>query len=62
MLQGMLNTVRAGEFGSRAPFIRPAELVSVAQVLHVLERLPNRSAAMTVSIGLRGPRRCFGEH
>ena len=46
----------------RAPFITPAETVSVAKVLHVLKRLPERSAEITVSISLSGPERVFGEH
>lgn len=46
----------------RADFIAPAEIVSVAKVLHVLKRLPNHSAAIEVSVGLSGPRRIFDEH
>ena len=46
----------------RAPFIAPAETVSVAKVLHVLKRLPQPSAAITVSSSLSGPERVFGEH
>ncbi|MCF8131351.1 MAG: hypothetical protein K9N10_22810 [Deltaproteobacteria bacterium] len=45
-----------------APCISPAEQVSVAKVLHVLKHMPASSESITVSIGLSGPTRCFGEH
>ena len=46
----------------RAPFTTPAQMASVAKLLHVLHRLPQRSVNMTLSIDLCGPRRRFGEH
>jgi len=45
-----------------ADFVTPAEIVSVAKVLHVLKRLPQRSTELTVAISLSGPTRQFGEH
>lgn len=42
-----------------APFIRPAQVVSVAKLAHVLSRLPRPSAEMNVSVTLTGPRRQF---
>ncbi len=43
----------------RAPFVSPAEIVSISKALHVLKRLPNTSSEMNVSITLTGPCRWF---
>lgn len=45
----------------RAPFIRPAEIVSVAKALHVLKRLPRITDGVFVSVSLTGPRRWFND-
>lgn len=42
-----------------APFVSPAEIVSVSKVMHVLKRLPQTSSEMNVSLSLTGPRRSF---
>lgn len=42
-----------------APFINPAEIVSVSKVLHVLKRLPERSGGIEVEVCLTGPRQWF---
>ena len=42
-----------------APFVSPAEIVSVSKAMHVLKRLPHTSSEMNVSITLTGPRRWF---
>jgi hypothetical protein len=42
-----------------APFVSPAEIVSVSKAMHVLKRLPHPSSEMNVSITLTGPRRSF---
>jgi hypothetical protein len=41
--------------------LRPAEIVSAAKALHVLQRLPQVSEEMTLSVMLKGPRRWFGD-
>ena len=56
------NAIQLVEKILRADFITAAEIVSVAKVLHVLKRLPQRSTELTVTISLSGPTRQFGEH
>lgn len=46
----------------RAPFIRPAEILSAAKALHVLKRLPRVTEDVCVSVALTSPRRWFGVH
>jgi hypothetical protein len=46
----------------RSPLTKPAQIVSVAKVLHVFRRLPKITTGITVSVGLIGPRRWFGDH
>ena len=46
----------------RSPLTKPAQIVSVAKVLHVFRRLPRVSTGITVSVGLIGPRRRFDDH
>lgn len=41
--------------------LHPAQLVSVAKVLHVFSRLPRVSEAMEITVEITGPRRKFGE-
>ncbi len=46
---------------TRASFTRPAQLVSVAKVLHLLKRLPNTSnEEFDIRIEICGPTRYFG--
>lgn len=45
-----------------APFTAPAEMVSLAKLLHVLRKMPWLSTVMSVSVRLTGPTRRFGEH
>jgi hypothetical protein len=53
----MLNKI------ARAPFTRPAQLVTVAKALHVLSKIPQvAQAEISVHVSLDGPRRWFGEH
>ena len=48
---------------TRAPFTRPAEMVSVAKALHLLKRVTRvTDAEMALRIHLKGPTRLFGEH
>jgi hypothetical protein len=48
---------------ARAPFTRPAELVSVASLLHVLSVAPRVSGAgSSARLTLRGPTRQYGDH
>lgn len=44
-----------------AEYLRPAELVSVAKLQHVLSRLPHETSGLDVSISVISPRRQFGE-
>ena len=44
-----------------AEALRPAELVSVAKLLHVLSRLPRVTAGVEVTVSVACPRRHFGE-
>lgn len=44
-----------------AEILRPAGLVSVAKLLHVLSRLPGVTPDLEVTVSVIGPRRKFGE-
>ncbi len=46
----------------RSSFVRPAELVSIAKLLHVLQALPTVTDGVDVHLTLTGPRRWFGDH
>jgi hypothetical protein len=52
---GLLRKVAA------SPQLRPAELVSVAKILHVLSMLPKVTPDLQVAISVVGPRRKFDE-
>ena len=47
---------------SRAPFVKPAELVSIGKALHVLSTLPDITEDIDVTIDLSGPTRRYGDH
>jgi hypothetical protein len=44
-----------------AEFLRPAELVSVAKLQHVISRLPKVVSGVDVTVSVASPRRNFGE-
>jgi hypothetical protein len=46
---------------ANAENLRPAELVSVAKLQHVLSRLPRVTPDLEVTVSVIGPRRKFGE-
>lgn len=55
-LQGMLGRL------SRSALPSPAQLITVAKAMHVLQRVPEASAEHTLSVLVTGPRRKFGQH
>jgi len=46
---------------ANAEVLRPAELVSVAKLQHVLSKLPRVTPDLEVTVSVIGPRRKFGE-
>ncbi len=45
----------------RSSFVRPAELVSIGKILHVLRTLPSVTDGVDVHVSLIGPRRSFDD-
>ena len=45
-----------------SPHLEPAQLVSVAKLLHVYTRLPRTSEDIEVTLMVKGPTRTFGTH
>ena len=47
---------------SRAPFVKPSQLVSIGKALHVLSTFPDITEGLNVTIDLSGPKRRYGDH
>ena len=47
---------------ARSRLVTPGQLLTVAKLLNVLERLPRQSVHVTARVSLGGPERWYGEH